>query len=355
MAGRKRDRGECVRHPDHGVGRIGRIVLAALCLAVPGTGAPVRAHEPASEPARQYYGPLRICDENFAFDVSAGEGFVREGGYGSFPDLILSTGGYLTIGGRWTGDSGPSARYVHARGEIELQGQTLRRFEVKPPDGGTEFAYTAPGFAGSERFTIRSNRFDGSDRDRAILDRIVLGDRARQMCASVPLELRPLPERDQPEVRWLAPARHRGPLTICRAGLAFDVASDEEAMLGWGKDHLPVRIVAFARSTDIAGFDERLWRRSGEKDARGSLSRDPRFVTETPLVLLSGQVSPSGRFGIAYAALRRRADPAPSSKEGIPALFFTFDRETTDAERQAFIARVRTQHPSDRCFAPRPS
>ena len=323
---------------------------------MPGVGAPVRAHEPTPEPTRQYYGPLRICDANYAFDVSAGEGFVREGGYGYFPDLILSTGGYLSIGGYWTGDTGPSARYVHARGEIELQGQRLRRFEVKPPDGGSGFAYTAPGFAGSERFTIRSNRFDGSDRDRAILDRIVLGDRARQMCASVPLELRLLPERDQPEVSWLAPARHRGPLTICRAGLAFDVASEEEAMVGWGKDHLPFRIIAPARGTDIAGFEERVWRRTGEKDVLGPLSRDPRFVTGGSIrSLLWGQAPPSSRPDLVYAALWRRADSDPRSKQGVPALFFTFDRETTDAERQAFIARVRTQRPQDRCFAPDPS
>lgn len=331
-----------------------RFVFASACLAMLAAARPAPAHEPVPPDFYQAYGPLRICDGDLAFDVKENEGYI---GSGDPSHVIFWKDGALNVDQSHYNLEELKPR-GHARGEIELPGLRLQRLEIPPRYGSPAsiiYVHVKDLPKGFRILKIESGLFEGSERDRALLERIAFGDRARQMCASVPLELQPVPQRNQLEVSWLSPARHRGPLTICRAGLTFDVASGEEAMLGWGKDQPAFRIVAGDRSTDIAGFDELLLRRAGEKDAKGSLSRDPRFVTGTPPVLRSVQVPPSSRPGRVHVALWWRADPETYWKEGVPALFFTFDRDTTKAERRAFIARVRTQRPQDRCFAPDPS
>jgi hypothetical protein len=215
------------------------------------------------------------------------------------------------------------------------------------------YLYTATAGANSWRYTVESDQFDGSDRDLAILERIAFGDRGRQMCAAVPDGLRPGPERETNDVIWLSPTRHLGPLTICVAGLAFDVGPGEAALLPWRmRESKFFRLFAGDRRIDVAGLDERVWRRGGEPDVQGPVSSDPRFVTgkvaSLPLLSPVGYLSHVADAQV--VVLWRRADAKPGLPHGLSPVGFTFDRPTGEAEIETFIKRLRTQRPEDLCF-----
>ena len=338
-----------------------RLVLAGLCLALAGLPGPVRAHTPVPPPRFEYYGPLRICDGAFAFDVRDGEGYIKEGYPDSNPTyLILSNGGYLKLGSPWLYDAEALKPFAHLTGVIELPTQRLQRFEMRTATGephSVVYLYSAKAGANSWKYTVESDQFDGSDRDLDILERIAFGDRGRQMCAAMPDGLRPGPERETNDVIWLSPTRHAGPLTICAAGLAFDVRPGEAALLPWPRFSAFFRIVAGDSRIDIAGLDERVWRRGGEPDVQGPVASDPRFVTGkvVHLPILSPIGTLSHRADAQVFILWRSADAKPSLPHGQSHVGFTFDGAISEAEGRAFIQRLRTRRPEDKCLSAEPA
>lgn len=340
-----------------------RLVAAALCLAMLGAAA-ADARTPAPPERHEYYGPIRICGEiargeaNFAFDVHDSEAYIVEGD----PDwrlthLVLSGGGYLKIGDPSPYDEEPMRQFVRPRGDVEVPGKGLRRLQTVSPAGATGaflYVYTTEHKGHPFKSTIESSFFDGSGRDRSVLERIAFDDRAREMCAAVPDHLRAGPERERPEAFWLSPERHKGPLTVCTAGLAFDVGPGEAALLPWRWRQMWgfFRVVAGDGHTDIGGLEERVWRRGGEPDVKGPVALDPRFRRRSAgrspswvpnRILTSGPDSP-------LVLLSRRADAQPDPPDGKEPVSFTFDRPSTEADRQAFVERLRTQLPGDRCL-----
>jgi hypothetical protein len=78
-----------------------RFVPALLCLAMLGFGAPARATTEPPPERFEYYGPVRICDRGFAFDVREGEGYLKQGYSYSWTHFIMWNDGYLNLGQPW--------------------------------------------------------------------------------------------------------------------------------------------------------------------------------------------------------------------------------------------------------------
>ena len=208
--------------------------LALLALpALTAAGSAASARTPVVEPTRSYYGPLRACHPLFAFDVRAGEGYLDSGG-----EHILRFGDhYLSAGRRWFLADPIYRDIVRPLGTLELPGVgTLERIALSSRSApGTAIVYLYDTRDGGPfpRMEIRSDAFDGSARDVALLGRIMFGEAGRGMCAAVPQELRARPEREDADAFWVRPDRPAGPLTLCWAGLAFDVRAGERAIRFW--------------------------------------------------------------------------------------------------------------------------
>lgn len=327
-----------------------RLVLAASWLAMAGLAGPLGASPPLPPPPHSYYGPIRICDGLFAIDVRAGEGYVEHGSHS-----IYWKGGALGVGERWIYGSEALRHMVRALGEIELSGDVrLERVTFAPgitPDNRILCLYDTGDGGPFPKMAISSPAFDGSERDRALLERIAFGSRAQAMCAAVPDELRPMPQREDREAGWLEPVRHPGPLTICVAGFAFDVGSGEAAILPWRRDAWYFRIAAGERRMAVERLLKSIWRRGDEPDVQGSLLHDPRFlVQDVPELAVGAPLRLFAGPGTRHVLLSNRADVAAYGPYGGSPVSFTFDDGASEAERQAFIARLRTRRPDDHCF-----
>ena len=325
-----------------------RAVILGLCLAVSWTGGPPATAVPPAIPSASYYGPVRICEPHFAFDVRSGEGYLAQSGH-----TIWAPGAIFTIGNRWIPELSRDTT-VQPLGMLELpDGVQLERVALSSPyapDRRIVYLHDTGERTPWPKMMIWSTAFDGSDRDRAWLDRIAFGSRALALCPP-PQELRPEPARDNPDAQYLNPTGHRGPLTICMADLAFDVGAEETVFLPWRSSSRFFRIVADGRSINVEGLFPDIQARVGPPAIEGSLARDPRLelVHNPPLFPF-----PMGVLRVDPEAYRIRLLPrirrAMFGPNGGPAVAFTFEGASSEAGRLAFVERLRTQRPDDVCL-----
>lgn len=320
------------------------VLLALLVLA-----APAAASLPIIPPPNAYYGPLRVCADRFAFDVEEGEGYIQDGNVHS----LLSRRFNLGIGEGWIYGDESFRDIVHPRGELELPGAgRLQRIEHSSRNApGSYILYL---WVSGERGpfpvkTIHSDAFDGSDRDRTILERIAFGERARAMCAAEPDPMRPRPRRESAvvEAQWLDPLQHPGPLTVCMSGLAFDVAGGEAAVLPWSRHSTFFRILAGGRATLVYFYPP--GRLGAETAVAGPLAASPEFELREGAGAIGPGIVIEGD-GVRHVRLLRRAEMNAERPETVARATFLFDGAATEAERNALIARLRVQRPDDRCF-----
>ena len=318
--------------------------LTAVGLASPGV-----ATVPPPVPMDSYYGPIRVCEPLFAFDVREGEGYVHGG------HTIWTRGAAHGIGDRWIYAGDEYRDIVRPLGEIEMPeiGRLERVALSSRNASGTNIIYLFDTHDRSRwpKLMISSTAFDGSEHDREILGRFAIGERARAMCPA-PQELRPDPQRENSDARWLDPTEHRGPLTICMGGLAFDVGAGETALLPWRRDWFFFRIVSDVRRVNVEGHFPSVLQRGGPPPVQGSLASDPRFVVQEGSPPPSIHAVRVLRFspGSLQVRLLRRADLEAYGPDGGSPVIFMFDGPTAETERLAFIGRLRTQRPDDACL-----
>lgn len=324
-------------------GRAIAALLAGLAAAAPAP--PAAASLPPPIIPKDYYGPIRACGQGFAFDALEGEAYGEAGG----GDVLRLPGGGLLLES-WIYTGIDVSRAVTSLGAVELaDGVRLTRIRTDWGDRPPEILYHYD--RGSGPFpilSVRSSRFDGSEGDLALLGRIAFGKAAEALCTSVPQALRPTPERNTWDAASYAPRIRRGPLTICLAGLAFDIAADESALLPWapelrrfrliGRDRLttdidlvrwePLRAAA-AAGEPIAGRAEVEMHEGGLlTDSRGPAPDDDR---KRHLRLVHPRVP-----GLVHPTLD-------------PQAIFAFDPAIPESGVRAILARLRVQRPRDRC------
>lgn len=331
-------------------------VLGGLTVVL---AAPATANVPPPIPIFTYYGPLRHCGEGYALDAGTGEAMlvigmgdatVRFGrhtlgvsrmpsGYGVITDpAIIRRTGTLTVPG-----VGAFERYRVSAGTPD----SVRVTYLRDPGDGV---------ARSRWMEISSSAFDGSDGDRAVLRRVAFGERAAAMCADVPAALRPSADRLRADAFLMREPRYRGPFTWCWSAMAMDVAAGEEAVLPWTPDANRFAIVAPALEVAVAGDF-----RSGSSPT-GALPTGvlgPLLPYAMHFTLGTGSrysgshtYVRAGAVATNLARLVANRDIRTIGPDPGPGLNFAFSRAVTDAERDAFIGRVRARGPSDPCFDP---
>jgi hypothetical protein len=326
--------------------------LAALLLSVAVLSGPGRANTPVMAPMRAYYGPLRICDRLFAFDVRAGEGYLD----GAWGHVVRFGGHYLGVGQRWL-YAGESFRdIVRPLGTLDLPGVgLLERIELgsrNGPDKIIVYLHDTGDGGPYAKMEIRSDAFDGSERDLALLNRVVFGDRARAMCADVPEALRPRPEREDANALWVRPDRPAGPLTLCWAGLALDVRAGEAAIPAWRHDWDRFGVAgAGGWTVSVTGRFQILRDRAG-RPFEGPLAALPDFdVREVGAMqadLSSFTLGPPA--GTRTVQLSRRVDVPNLGPRLIAGVTFAFSGPATPADIADLVGRLRPRLPDDICF-----
>jgi hypothetical protein len=321
--------------------RAATLWLAAAAAGLPHI--PVAASLPDPPESHDYYGPVRACGEGYAFDAREGEAFSDVGA----THALFFPGGMLFLES-WIYGGVDMSKAAEPLGSVALPGGAhLTRLRVTWPDRAPEIVYHYDRKTGPLPIVaIHSNRFDGSARDLALLGRIAFGPAAKGLCASIPERLRLSPQRDDPDAEIFDPRRRPGPLTICFAGLAFDVRASEAALLPWFPLLKHFRLVGRnGRATDV---DVRLW------------SPLPRLRPGVPLgrsrevELMDGYIPTSRRLpGLeeerkAHLRLVQKG-PAGFATGSDPQAQFAFDPAIGEAERRAILSRLRGQRPADRC------
>ena len=319
--------------------RLGMALAAAAVLA----HGPAAPSLPEIPPDRHYYGPLRGCARGVAFDVREGEAFSDNGG------LHFPGGGLLVEG--WIYSGMDMSDIVRPLGTVELrEGVRLDRIRLSSRNApGSEIVYLHDTRARSPFpiLSIRSNLFDGTDRDLGLLGRLAFGEAASALCASMPEPLRQTPERENPDAGWLDPQVHPGPLTICSKDMAFDVASGDSALLPWSPRWPSFRVLAGGRQVDV----DLLYRAYlPDLPGNGPLAESPGILrVESPQTPLSGPVPDdgSGPLYIRLVAPDARGQRPP---EQMPGLVFAFDRAVSAEGRSETVRRLRWRLPGDTCF-----
>lgn len=325
-----------------------------LLLALPAllaAGSAASARTPMMEPTRSYYGPVRACHPLFALDVRAGEAYLDSGG-----EHILRFGDhYLSAGRRWFLADPIYRDIVRPLGTIELPGVgTLERIALSSrnaPGATIVYLYDTRDGGPFPRMEIRSDAFDGSARDVALLGRIMFGEAGRAMCASVPEELRARPEREDADAFWVRPDRPAGPLTLCWAGLAYDVRAGESAIRFWHPEWQLFGAASGATRVTISGSFASLRDPAG-RIFSGSLAASPAFEVRAagqapalPPAMRSGE----GSVPVFARLLRRLHLPHPDLQP-VGGVAFAFSGPATPADIAAFIARLRPRTAGDTCF-----
>ncbi|MBV9931207.1 MAG: hypothetical protein JO013_09715 [Alphaproteobacteria bacterium] len=303
---------------------------------------------PVPPEPRDYYGPVRACGDGFAFDAGPGEAYSDAASV----QALLVPGGTLYLES-WIYRGIDLSKVVVPLGAVELPGgPRLARLRVSWPDRPSEIVYHYDRGGGPlPILAIHSNRFDGSARDVDWLGRIAFGPAAKALCTSLPPSLRPSPERDDADAETLDPRPRAGPLTLCFAGLAFDLLAGETARLPWFPELKRFRLADRAgRRTDV---DLRLWSPLARPRAGAP-------VTENPQVALMDGYLPTSRRGYTLqedrkAHLRLVQKGAGGVASGSdPQAQFAFDPAIGKEERLAMVARLREQGQADRCLGDRP-
>jgi len=322
-------------------------VLALLALAA---APPAGASTPTALPIHAYYGPIRICTPLFAFDVRAGEGYWDTG-----REHVVRFGRHsFTFGEPWLLLDGPQYRdFVRPMGTLDVPGiGTLERVELTARNHGGPYivylydtGYRGPG----GKMLIRSDLFDGSDRDLALFERLAFGERRNAMCAEIPDRLRPRPDREDSDAFWVSQARPAGPLTLCWSRLALDVRRGEAVIPFWHDTEsfgVATRRFRVTIGGNFAAPFEPGWRR-----VEGSLAAHSEFqvrqdVSSPPAIPPALRV-PDGSEPRRVRLVRLAEDPEHHPYGGVG---FAFNGRINDAGIAAFVRRLRLRTPRDNCF-----
>lgn len=330
--------------------------LAAFLLALLALAAspPAGAIPAAPRPMHTYYGPIRICTPLFAFDVRAGEGYWDTG-----REQIVRFGRHsFTFGEPWDLLDGPQYRdFVRPMGTLDVPGiGTLERVELTARNHGGPYivylydtGYRGPG----GKMQIRSDLFDGSDRDLALFERLAFGERRNAMCAEIPDRLRPRPEREDRDAFDVSQARPAGPLTVCWSRLALDVRRGEAVIPFWqdlGSFGVATRRFRVTIGGNLAAPFEPGWRR-----VEGSLAAHPEFQVRqdnsSPAAIPPALRTPDGSEPRRVRLVRLAENPEQHPYGGVG---FAFSGPVSDAEMAAFVRRLRLRTARDTCFEATP-
>lgn len=326
-------------------------VLALLALAA---APPAAASIPTALPMHTYYGPMRICTPLFAFDVRAGEAYLDTG-----REQVVRFGRHsFTFGEPWLVIEGPHYRdFVRPMGTLDVPGiGPLERVELTARNHGGPYivylhdtGYRGPG----GKMMIRSDLFDGSDRDLVLFERLAFGERRNAMCAEIPDELRPRPDREDSDAFWVSQARHAGPLTLCWSALALDVRRGEAIIPFWhdtGLFGVATRRFRVTIGGNFAAPFEPGWRR-----VRGALAAHPEFQVRqdvsSPAAIPPPLRAPVGSEPRRVRLVRLAEDPDHHPYSGVG---FAFSGRINDAGVAAFVRRLRLRTPRDTCFEATP-
>ena len=151
---------------------VGAFALAVAALS------PVRAQEEWPRDTK-FQGPMRFCAYAFAVDVAAGEvATVRDPGV----DFTIT---YLESGDRWLGVyQGNHPQTSDKKIERTRFFRDLRVDRMTAADGATSYlVHALPEGRVPVLLHLFSNQFDGSEADKAILQRFTFGDLAKTGCA----------------------------------------------------------------------------------------------------------------------------------------------------------------------------
>lgn len=302
---------------------------------------------PEMPPIHHYYGPVRMCEPGtspfYAVDVLPGEAVTIQGGDIS----IQREGGGLgihRIAGPGVSRILPEA--VEPLGEIPFPNAgILQRIRI---EGGVRYRIDAENNRYSGWVEIGSTGFDGSDRDLVEIRRIKFGPEARAACADIPEPLSPTPEREDYMALWLSPRPHAGPLTICLDHVAFDVRDDETALLPWHKFAL-ARVDSGDRLVALTAGLHPLGSPNAWPSLAGPVVDDPRFIAIPSTDSTMGNMLLPNPPAI-EVRIMTRADRDRFGPEGGGHVTFSFARDTGEADRAAFVRRLRPRVSDDRCY-----
>ena len=281
-----------------------------------------------------WYGPLTVCRDGYALQIGKNESLTTHGA-----DIVNWVGGALIVE-TLIQDPVRDADIVHPRGSLEVPGLGLvARYELTSRNSAArELGYVFPRAGYFPLVVIRSARFTGSDADAALLRRVVAGEQAKAICAAVPPERQPRPERVDDAAALIRPVEVAGPLTLCWGRLALDVQAGEQALPGWQGTVAGVR---FGATTAL------LMDATTGTLAPGNLLANGAFVevVQTPAfshLFHSTQITRPAR-------LVRPSDLAARNTAGVEAAFIG---PVTATEEYSFLARIRSRVSSDPCFDP---
>lgn len=323
-------------------------LLAALAAAAPASRA--SASLPPPPLPRDYYGPVRVCGEGYAFDALAGEAYSVWGS----GDNLRFPGGGLTIGS-WIYERIDVSKAVKPLGAVELRGGVrLQRFRTDWGDRKPEIVYHYDRGTGYFRILeVRSNRFDGSEGDLTLLRRIAFGKAAEPLCASIPEALRPTPERENWDAYHYDPRIRPGPLTVCLVGLAFDVRAGEAALLPWMPHSKRFRLLGPDRlATDI---NLQHWTPLPAAAAGRSIAAMPGVEVMEGSVLTDGRGPGPEDERKRHLRLVHPDSSGFIDPDGLAQALFAFDPAISETGARTMLARLRTQRPADRCAASAPA
>jgi hypothetical protein len=126
-------------------------------------------------------------------------------------------------------------------------GQALR-YRVAADRGRIDFAngdreiieYALPAIGGEGAVLVRSNRFDGSDGDLALLARVAPVDPARDRCGAFQA---PDYAGQTPAALYWSPVQRPGPAFHCQGNIGVAIEAGETYQLNWSRDSAWARFV----------------------------------------------------------------------------------------------------------------
>lgn len=334
-----------------------RSALASLLLFAM-AALPAAAHVPHVERSRAYYGPIRICDPQFAFDVLGGEGYLW-----SVNQHSVRFGRHYLSVGRWLLADEAFRDIVHPLGTLDLPGVgRLERIALSSgnaPERTIVYLYDTHDRGPFPKMEIKSDAFDGSDRDLAPLGRFVFGERARAMCADIPEALRPSREREVADAFWVRPDRPQGPLTLCWAGLALDLRAGEALIPFWHRGWELFGVASGGASVTIQGGFASL-PGSGGSNFDGPLAASPEFElrpidpARSPFGGLPPALQAADGSSPRYVRLQRPVRLPHPELAPVAGVTFAFSGPADPTEIAAFVGRLRLRNARDACFEEAP-
>lgn len=187
---------------------------------------------PPPLPAYSRYGPVTQCVNGYRIAVTEAEAVTLDQG------LIVVNDDYLLFL-----DAERTERAATDRPEaVEMPGigRTMR-YRVAADhgrmglvnDGRVITEYVLPAVDGGSAVLVRSPRFDGSERDLALLARVAPVDPAGDRCGEFQA---PDYAGQTPAALYWSPVQRPGPAFHCQGNIGFAIAAGETYQLTWSRD-----------------------------------------------------------------------------------------------------------------------